>query len=571
MLPSESEAYRLLDIVSLYIGQSQSHFDVREVCDNIDLYYADPGRQLERSAAWFLRMIIILAIGKLLRGDNADNRANCYPGSNLFEYVHASLPNPSMQHSQGRVAIETLTLLGVYLQAMNRKEEAYIYTSIALRLAVTHGYHRPLETSKVPRWEKAHIGRLWWTIYMQERRLAAATGHPYGIDDDFIMLDYPIDQPGFSSSHAIRTNARIARVTSRVLTDLYSPKRQNQDSFVLDVKEIIKCLHEISREIPENLATIAERPNSRVSVRTNASLQLMLYQATLLTIRPVMLHVAHLILAGESSNLEHLGNSSLAQLCRASAEASRRVVRTILTLRKMNLLTIFGFFDCDALFSAAFVLLLTVVFDSACEEKDKMNPSPGLGEALQILQYLADNHNTNAIERLHEVKNLWHQLSEHLHLKESTTAPSQGPMQSTRGSPLRHGANSNQASISRHNTELPLNLDIIGESVQLGSNNDKPSQLEPHFDNLEGSNRSMDLDVDHGISTFPSEVSQIWMPSATSIGTIPGNDLLLTDIPLDEYHGYFQSLLDNSDWCLTGQDVGDLAEFGRHVENFSKS
>ncbi|EXL65954.1 hypothetical protein FOPG_17849 [Fusarium oxysporum f. sp. conglutinans race 2 54008] len=72
-------------------------------------------------------MIIILAIGKLLRGDNADNTANCYPGSNLFEYVHASLPNPSMQHSQGRVAIETLTLLGVYLQAMNRKEEAYIY------------------------------------------------------------------------------------------------------------------------------------------------------------------------------------------------------------------------------------------------------------------------------------------------------------------------------------------------------------------------------------------------------------------------------------------------------------
>ncbi|KAL5605941.1 hypothetical protein FOVSG1_006088 [Fusarium oxysporum f. sp. vasinfectum] len=278
ILPSESEAFRLLDIVSLYIGQSQSHFDVREVSDNIGLYYADPGCQLEPSTAWFLRMVIILAIGKLLFGDDADNAANCYPGSNLFEYVHARLPSLSEQYSQGRVAIETLALLGVYLQAMNRKEEAYIYTSIALRLAVTHGYHRPLETRKVLRWEKAHIGRLWWTIYMQERRLAAATGHPYGIDDGFIMLEYPVDQPGFSSSHAIRTNARIARVTSRVLTDLYSPKRQSQDSFVLDVKEIIKCLHEISREIPENLATVADGPNSHIFVRTNASLQLMLYQ-----------------------------------------------------------------------------------------------------------------------------------------------------------------------------------------------------------------------------------------------------------------------------------------------------
>jgi proline utilization trans-activator len=51
-----------------------------------------------------------------------------------------------------------------------------------------------------------------------------------------------------------------------------------------------------------------------------------------------MLHVAHLILAGSSSGLEQLGNSSLAQLCRACTEAARRIVRTIITLRSMNLL-----------------------------------------------------------------------------------------------------------------------------------------------------------------------------------------------------------------------------------------
>lgn len=49
------------------------------------------------------------------------------------------------------------------------------------------------------------------------RRLAAATGNPYGIDDGFITLDYPVDHPGFNSSAPIRTNAMIARVTSRIL------------------------------------------------------------------------------------------------------------------------------------------------------------------------------------------------------------------------------------------------------------------------------------------------------------------------------------------------------------------
>ncbi|KAJ4253765.1 hypothetical protein NW762_010159 [Fusarium torreyae] len=127
LLPSESEAYGLLEFVSLYIGQSQSHFDVREVSDNIELYYTDQECQLKSPAPWFLRMIIILAVGKLLSGNNVDQNVDDYPGRTLFEFVHKRLPTPSEQHAQGRVAIETLTLLGVYLQAMNRKEEAYLY------------------------------------------------------------------------------------------------------------------------------------------------------------------------------------------------------------------------------------------------------------------------------------------------------------------------------------------------------------------------------------------------------------------------------------------------------------
>ncbi|KAJ4044356.1 hypothetical protein NW763_011228 [Fusarium oxysporum] len=129
LLPSESEAYRLLDVVTLYIGQSQSHFDAREVSDNIELYYTDPEGQLPPTP-WFLRMSIIFAVGKLMSGESSASNGDTDLGTSLFEFVHAQLPTPSEQHAQGRVAIETLTLLGVHLQAMNRKEEAYIYVSL---------------------------------------------------------------------------------------------------------------------------------------------------------------------------------------------------------------------------------------------------------------------------------------------------------------------------------------------------------------------------------------------------------------------------------------------------------
>ncbi|KAH7208668.1 hypothetical protein DER44DRAFT_823308 [Fusarium oxysporum] len=564
LLPSESEAYHLLEVVGLYIGQSQSHFDSREVSDNIELYYRDPEGQLPPTP-WFLRMSIIFAVGKLLSGESLACNGETDLGTSLFEFVHAQLPTPSEQHAQGRVAIETLTLLGVYLQAMNRKEEAYIYTSIALRLAVTHGYHRPLEGTRILRSEKAHIGRLWWTIYMQERRLAAATGHPYGIDDAFIVLEYPTDQPGFSSTQPIRTNARIARVTSRILIDLYSPNRQHQDSFVHDVKEIIRCLHDISSEIPENLATVAHGPNANVFVRTTASLQLMLYQATLLTIRPVMLHVAHLILAGLSSGLEQLGNSSLAQLCRACTDAARRIVRTIIKLRRMNLLAIFGFFDCDAIFSATFVLILTAVFDSACEDKDKINPLPGLGEAMESLQYLADNHNTTAVERLQEINDILHHLPEHLRTNEGTAFPLHDRSQPA----YDHVCQAADGSRG-HEPAEPVNN--TGETDDMTQPVVDPglSRAAPDASRIEQDRLALNLDAEHHPSNF-NDLSQLCIPSAVNTGTVPSDDLIPTDIPLDEYYGYFQSLLDNSDWYLTGQDVGDLAEFGRHVVNCSRS
>ncbi|KAF5265336.1 hypothetical protein FOXYS1_3850 [Fusarium oxysporum] len=526
LLPSESEAYRLLDVVTLYIGQSQSHFDAREVSDNIELYYTDPEGQLPPTP-WFLRMSIIFAVGKLMSGESSASNGDTDLGTSLFEFVHAQLPTPSEQHAQGRVAIETLTLLGVYLQAMNRKEEAYIYTSITLRLAVTHGYHRPLEGTRILRSEKAHIA---FVNMSTTRRLAAATGHPYGIDDAFIVLEYPTDQPGFSSTQPIRTNARIARVTSRILIDLYSPNRQHQDSFVHDVKEIIRCLHDISSEIPENLATVAHGPNANVSVRTTASLQLMLYQ-----------------------------------LCRACTEAARRIVRTIIKLRRMNLLAIFGFFDCDAIFSATFVLILTAVFDSSCEDKDKINPSPGLGEAIENLQYLADNHNTTAVERLQEINDILHHLPEHLRTNEGTAFPLHDRSQPA----YDHVCQAADGSRG-HDPAEPLNNTGETDDITQPVVDPALSRAAPDANRIEQDRLALNLDAEQHPTNF-NDLSQLCIPSAVNTGTVPSDDLIPTDIPLDEYYGYFQSLLDNSDWYLTGQDVGDLAEFGRHVVNFSRS
>lgn len=71
---------------------------------------------------------------------------------------------------------------------------------------------------------------------------------------------------------------------------------------------------------------------------------------------------------------------------------------------------IFGFFHIDATFSAAFVMILTAIFNTACEISPILAPSPGLGDAVEILRYLSDHGNLSAIERAPEIEHIWTRL-----------------------------------------------------------------------------------------------------------------------------------------------------------------
>ncbi|KAL2678659.1 hypothetical protein Neosp_009410 [[Neocosmospora] mangrovei] len=279
-LPNEDEAFRLLEAVSLFIGQSQSHYDSREISDRVGLMYEDMNDFVQSHELWYIQVIIILAIGKLYAA-NFEQGGHDLLGQELFGFAQQSFPSMSVQYANGRLGVELNALMAMYLQMMDRKEEAHLYITSALRLATLHGYHRENARGKLLRSEKAQINRLWWTVYMQERRLAAATGTPSGINDDAIYLPLPWDASGFPPAAAIRANIRIARVTGKIITNLYGTKFESEEDFVSNAQQIIKNLFDISTEIPSEQFLNLAGSNSNVSLRTAASLHLMLYQGKL--------------------------------------------------------------------------------------------------------------------------------------------------------------------------------------------------------------------------------------------------------------------------------------------------
>ncbi|KAI8715046.1 Zn(2)-C6 fungal-type domain-containing protein [Fusarium sp. LHS14.1] len=512
-LPSEEEAFQLLETVGFYIGQTQCHYDLRGLTDRIGWLYEnmdDP----QTHELWYMQVLLVLAVGQIFKADSREEEN--LPGTAFFEFVEQNLPTASVQYKLGRLAVEVNALMAMYLQMANRKEEAYLYINTALRLAILHGYHQKDSERNLLRSEKAQINRLWWTVYMQERRLAAANGKPSGIIDSAISMPLPSEAPGFPTGAAIRTNIKIAQVTGQVITILYGTKFKIEQDFVSHAQQIIKSLADIAKEIPSE-QSLSLCGNSELALRTSASLHLMLYQATLLTIRPLMLHTAQLILSGQPCN--ELEGGSLDTLSKTCSEAARRLLEVIIALKRKGILPIFGFFDCDAVFSAAFIMLLTMIFDSACEPSQRLNSTPVLKDAMDMLHYMAEHGNSFARQRFQEVQSVRDHLSATLNSRDANTPTSTN--RTTAVSNSEHQGSDTSALHSAH-----------------------PSHEDPPW--------------------YPPvwDVSDQWLHSVDSNGE-------LEDLPLGDSFDQYQSLLNDPDWSLTGQDVGDFAELRRYIQRLN--
>lgn len=121
-LPSIEEAYQLLNTVLLYLCGTQHYFDERRLSDQIMILYRNNFDDDQRTNIWFLQILLVFAIGKLLRGD-LDGTSDP-PGFVLFNEVLNLLPGISEIRAHGVTGIEILALVAVYYQNIDCKDDA---------------------------------------------------------------------------------------------------------------------------------------------------------------------------------------------------------------------------------------------------------------------------------------------------------------------------------------------------------------------------------------------------------------------------------------------------------------
>ncbi|KAI9925483.1 hypothetical protein MW887_005864 [Aspergillus wentii] len=394
-IPSLSESQHLLDRFLFYLGVSQHFFDPRMFSDSMMLLFQSPQqRDYQMRSTWFTEYLLVMAMAKLMDVDEPTSQP---PGANLFAEAMRRLPPLHQLGEEGVIAVEILTLVTTYLQWCDRKHDAYLYIGLALRLAIALGCDRPAHEQSCLPSETAHRVRLWWTVYMLDRRLSSGLGLAAGADERQLCSELPRHAIGFQSPVALSINVRIARTTDDIMSSLYGNTSITQIDLVQKIQKILHDLYETGRSFPPALVLDFNRPLQTVT-RTGASLYLMLFQAIILCVRPILLQRVRQKVRKQHDQLPLSPVPAvLTRLCETCNEAATKSLAILYSLQRQRTIPRYGFFDLDATFSAAFVLVMMGFVD-----KDRARP-PALDQALEVLRFLARAGNLAAEKRLHDI------------------------------------------------------------------------------------------------------------------------------------------------------------------------
>lgn len=414
--PTEEDAYAMLEVVVHHVGISQQMFDAREFSNKLSLVYQESAyvNNIHFSELWMIEMLLVFAIGRMLLAKPDDN--GDLPGTGFFEEARRRMPDMVNLSRQGALGVEVVGLAGMYLQIADRKDDAYLYASMALRLAISSGCHRSYSS----RFRSANVyrNRLWWSLYMQERRLCAAGGYPMSIGDHAISTPPPYDAAGYPSATHMAVNVRTARVLGQITSLVYAQKEETETAFVTKVSEVLRSLHEIETGMPAELSIkfgpsgliIAGLPFDEcnpMTARTSSSLYISVYSAVIYAVRPILLYMARESPGREMDEQQHGSVSpALRRLAEICVEAASKTLVILQHLRKRELVAKHAFLDLDAAFSVGFIFVLV----------EAINPTKGLGTdgiegSLTILSYQALQGNRAASKRLEELNHMCASLS----------------------------------------------------------------------------------------------------------------------------------------------------------------
>ncbi|KAJ4270545.1 hypothetical protein NW762_002233 [Fusarium torreyae] len=363
-LPKLSYAEYLTNTVLVHIGSLYSIFEPDKFLQRLRSFYEERDKGLTTGASlWHIQMLLVLAFGKSIQSREHSEMGPS--GMPYFTRAIEAMPDVRRLYEDPLLSIEILCLAALFMHAADLLQEAYVTIGQALRISVTKVLNKQFpEALRSPNFE--YQRRLWWTVYCIDRKSAAMLGSPSVMRDDDVSIPSPVINQGDESQNAFAIHAILSSHLGKILDVIYGVHNQ-QRNFLVEVKAILSRLADTYVVLREHLPLDVQQPNQPVS-RESATLHLLLHQCVILTVRPVLFSLLKPLLApnGPETNTR-LSSAPFESMLRMCIESAVQILKIMSILKQQMMCDIFLPYDIDALFSAAFALILIDIIRPANE------------------------------------------------------------------------------------------------------------------------------------------------------------------------------------------------------------
>lgn len=365
-LPPFDFARRLYASQFNYIGTIFSFLEPQVFERRLQWVYSqEPDLSVREDCLAYCQILMTFAFGQLY-GINEWTGNDGPPGFDYFVQVLQILPDI---YEEGSILfVEVLSLVGYYMQNLNRRDAAFLYIGLALRMAISLSLHQEVSDGmlELDAAEREHRRRAWWSIYSMDRILCVKSGNPITIADADIGVSLPSQlretESDASAATVLSHYTCLSRILGKIMEGIYRKSRKSGSSLVASVQSIMNDLKSWHRDLPKELHVDFDRLEKHKS-RESVSIFLHYYQCVNMTARPLLYYVVQRRLEDMVNNAakpdwkDGLDDTTIMVIERCIA-AARSSVTMLTAAAKHNLVATYGFMDGEHAFSAALVLVM---------------------------------------------------------------------------------------------------------------------------------------------------------------------------------------------------------------------
>ncbi|KAJ5261029.1 hypothetical protein N7478_011624 [Penicillium angulare] len=495
-LPPVQFAKRLFWVQYAYIGTIFSLIHPAQFEERLEYVYHQPHDFSHRETCLiYCQVLLVMAFG-LMYSVNQWSGDDGPPGFKYFKHALRFLPDI---HEEGSIFfVEVLCYVAYYMQNLNRRDAAFLYIGLALRMAISLGLHQEVSNPDISEAGRNRRRRAWWSVYSLDRLLSVKSGNPITLHDEDIGTTWPSTPDGSTPdawpSIVLIHYTQLSRILGRIGEEIYRKKPRSGSNLIMSVQSITDDLSSWLRNAPDGLRIDFSTLDSHVS-RETVSINLHFYSCVNMTARPLVFYVIQRridagLLGKTEDWKEGLASNTVAVIdsCITAARATTLIMDAT---AKKNLIATYGYLDGEYIFSAALLLVMV----NAAFPYNEIN-ARAMETALNLLRSVADRGNSYLSSRHSLLLELRAALGPRPNASANiadnkNSSTSKGPTTPT----------SNQApspSFQEGNDIPPIPDDVWQNPPEFPSIQDISFQFDPNDDSAlwEGALHQIDIDMD---------------------------------------------------------------------------